>query len=611
VKLRGRTALLALLPDIEIYHKAVAYPLRYNEIQKPAELKVAQELLAEGMERAAQLAEGEAPWLREHGLVVRGFRSRLDGSVQPYGLVIPDTYDFDGAARYRLDFWFHGRGERTTELGFIQGRRKSPGQYTPRDTIVLHPYARFSNGNKFAGEIDCLEALEHARQYYRVDEDRILVRGFSMGGAACWNLAVHYTDRWAAANPGAGFSETREFLEFFQDEKVDPPWYQKTLWHWYDCTDYAMNLYHLPTVAYSGEIDRQKQAADVMAAAMEKEGLSLLHLIGPDTAHKIHPDSKIEIERRLDAIAARGRERMPRKIRFTTWTLRYPGMHWVRLEGLEEHWKRARFEAELAGASTIEVTRIENVSAFSLAMDAGEAPLDLLEAPVLAIEGQSIKLPRVGSDRSFRAHLRKTGGKWRVLESPVTEGLAKSPGLQGPIDDAFMDSFLFVEPTGKPFHEATGEWVTEEMGHAIAQWRQQFRGDARVVADRDLSEEDIRNHNLVLWGDPSSNAILGKIAGRLPIAWTKKSIRASANEFDAGKHVLLMIYPNPLNPERYVVLNSSFTYREYDYLNNARQAPKLPDWAVVDGTTPMTSQVPGEVVAADFFDERWKLRKKE
>jgi hypothetical protein len=73
-------------------------------------------------------------------------------------------------------------------------------------------------------------------------------------------------------------------------------------------------------------------------------------------------------------------------------------------------------------------------------------------------------------------------------------------------------------------------------------------------------------------------------------------------------HLPLMIYPNPLAPNRYVVLNSSFTFREYDYLNNARQTPKLPDWAIVDIRTPANSRFPGKVVAADFFDEQWKLK---
>ena len=68
-----------------------------------------------------------------------------------------------------------------------------------------------------------------------------------------------------------------------------------------------------------------------------------------------------------------------------------------------------------------------------------------------------------------------------------------------------------------------------------------------------------------------------------------------------------MIYPNPLNPNRYVVLNSGFTFREYDYLNNARQTPKLPDMAMIDISVPPNSRAPGRVAAAGFFDEWWKL----
>lgn len=63
-----------------------------------------------------------------------------------------------------------------------------------------------------------------------------------------------------------------------------------------------------------------------------------------------------------------------------------------------------------------------------------------------------------------------------------------------------------------------------------------------------------------------------------------------------------------LNPKRYVVINSGPTYREYDYLNNARQVPKLPDWAVVDTSTPPNAKAPGKIVNADFFDEAWQVR---
>ncbi|MEO6182240.1 MAG: hypothetical protein ABIP71_03890, partial [Verrucomicrobiota bacterium] len=61
---------------------------------------------------------------------------------------------------------------------------------------------------------------------------------------------------------------------------------------------------------------------------------------------------------------------------------------------------------------------------------------------------------------------------------------------------------------------------------------------------------------------------------------------------------------------RYVVLNSGFTFREYDYLSNARQVPKLPDYAVVDLNVPISAKAPGDVVTAGFFDEHWALQEK-
>ena len=70
----------------------------------------------------------------------------------------------------------------------------------------------------------------------------------------------------------------------------------------------------------------------------------------------------------------------------------------------------------------------------------------------------------------------------------------------------------------------------------------------------------------------------------------------------------VLIYPNPLNPEKYVVLNSGFTFREYDYLNNARQISKLPDWAIVDVTVAPNERWPGKITSAGFFGEKWELK---
>src|SRR5437867_1053160 len=257
-QLKGKPALLDLLPDVQIYHKAVDWALRYDEFFKTNEPAIARTLLQQGAERATALREGRAAWLAATGLVVRGFVSRIDGSVQPYGLVVPASWQPGGPTRHRLDFWFHGRSETLSELDFINGRQRSLGEFAPSDTFVLHPYGRYCNGNKFAGETDTLEALAHAKKFYPIDDQRIAVRGFSLGGAACWHFAVHYADQWFAAAPGAGFSETPDFLKVFQNETVQPAWYEQKLWHLYDCTDWALNLASLPTVAYSADLDTRE-----------------------------------------------------------------------------------------------------------------------------------------------------------------------------------------------------------------------------------------------------------------------------------------------------------------------------------------------------------------
>jgi hypothetical protein len=213
----------------------------------------------------------------------------------------------------------------------------------------------------------------------------------------------------------------------------------------------------------------------------------------------------------------------------------------------------------------------------------------------------------VQSDRSWTAHFRKLGEQWTVTESNDDGALRKRHGLQGPVDDAFLSSFVFVRPTGKALNEAVGAWVNAEQPRAVEQWRKQFRGEARVKDDAAITDEDIAQHNLILWGDPASNKILARIIERLPLRWDAQNLKLGEQTYAANQHAPILIYPNPLNPRRYIVINSGFTFREADLLTNARQTPKLPDWAVIDLRTPPSPQAPGRIAAAGFFGEQWEL----
>ncbi len=351
------------IADVKIFYKAVQHALDGNEFFTPEEILRGKELLRMGNERMANLEHGEAPWTKATGLVVRGYISKIDGSVQPYGLVVPESYGPEKPHKWRVDAWFHGRGETLSEINFLWDRIRNPGQFTPRDTIVLHLYGRYCNASTFAGEVDFFEALADVKKNFNVDENRILVRGFSMGGASAWHIGAHYGTDFAAVAPGAGFAETSDFFGYTK-RNVKLTWFEDKLLHLTNATDYAGNFFNVPVVAYNGDKDGQKQAADVMQASMEKEGLTLSRVTGVNIGHAYTPDAIVQIDKMMDALAEKGRVAYPREVRFTTWTLKYNRMRWVVVDGLEKHWSAARVNAVIEGDHTVKATT-SNVSAAS------------------------------------------------------------------------------------------------------------------------------------------------------------------------------------------------------------------------------------------------------
>ena len=603
-ELRAKRAFLALLPDVQIFHNAVRYALEYNEFFDAKQIPIAKNLLALGTQRAKELRDGAPSWVAATGPVVRGYVSKIDGSVQPYGITVPADWKPGDKAPRPLSFWLHGRSENLSELAFINGQLKSKPEFTPGNGFVVQLYGRFCNASKFAGETDLFEAWENVRGQFAIDPLRVNVLGFSMGGASVWHLATHHAGLWCAASPGAGFAETATYAKVFDPKKEPPPWWEQVLWRMYDATDYAANLANTSLIAYSGEIDPQKQSADIMEVAMARAGLKLERLIGPNTAHKYEPETKKKLAARIDELVAKGRELFPQHVQFTTYTLAYSKMEWLQIWGLEKQWERADIDASVSDDGEM-IVKTKNVSEFSIAVPNGAKPA----IRRVIVDGAKVE----ESDGCTFLALIKNDGQWtRLADLPKprdSRALLKTPTLCGPIDHAFMDSFVFVRPTGKPLNDKVGAWAKSELDRAIVEWRRVFRGEARVKDDGAIDRDDIANSNLVLWGDPSSNALLAKILPKLPITWTDGELTLGALKVSATDHAPILIFPNPLNPQRYVVLNSSFTFREGSNTSNSLQTPKLPDWAVIDLKTPPNAKWPGLVVDAGFFDEHWQFPK--
>ncbi len=640
--LAGQPALLALLPDVQIYHNAVRYALEDDIFTSTNQFNSARALLKTGSERSKQLAARTAPWNTKAGLlalkkeleakaktpttlthvpVVRGYVSKIDGSVQPYGLKIPVSYLTGDDHPRRLDFWLHGRGDTLNEIAFIDGQQRAGGTFLPDDAFVLDPYGRFMNAFKFAGETDVWEGLEHAAKHYPIDRSKLAMRGFSMGGAGAWHLGAHHPDLFASVNPGAGFVDVKIYQKL--GDKLDTiPWWEQKLWNLYDPLACPINLLNSTLVAYSGEDDAQKAAADLMEAALRKEGVKMTHIIGPKTGHSYEKEAKNVVAKLVDDATNKGVNRTPKKVTLVTHSLKFNQAHWLSVDALEQHWEEARVEAEVVsqGGGNELVVKTRNVGAFSLDI----VPANLVgRGAKLIVDGQDLgfrnmvgSLPPPGSGASasrWAFSAIKSGGKWgeRNPSPGANAALVKRHNLQGPIDDAFMDSFVMVRPTGQSLNAAVGQWAKTELAEAAFHWRRYFRGEPRLKDDSAITDDDIKNNHLVLWGDPVSNTLLGRIAAQLPIKWIGNQIKVGDKSYDATKHAPAFIFPNPLNPARYVVINSGFTFPQYAAASNSQQTPKLPDWAILDLSVPLAERVLGKgVVDANFFGEQWELKTK-
>ena len=215
----------------------------------------------------------------------------------------------------------------------------------------------------------------------------------------------------------------------------------------------------------------------------------------------------------------------------------------------------------------------------------------------LEIDGQKLKVKPAS-----QIALELAGGQWRLAGK--LDGRQKTHALQGPIDDAFLDPYLLVRPTGQPWNQAAHEQalrILQRFDRVYARW---YRAHPRIKDDKDVTPEDFAHYNVALFGDPGSNRWIAQLAGKLPLRWTKQSIAMGGQSFAAGEHLPALIYPNPLAPQRYVVINSGLTIDEREYQSDYSM-PKLGDYAVLK--VKEGAEVP-EIALAGLFDETWKVR---
>ena len=554
-------------------------------------------ILDDGLRRAAQIKAGTAAWPQAKGRVNRAYRSSVDGTAQPYHLSIPASYD--PAKPIPLYVYLHGRSHDTPDLGltWVGGNDASNSAGGNGAYIRVEAFGRGNNSFRWAGETDVHEVIASVRKRYNIDPDRILLAGFSMGGAGSWQIGLHNPDLFCGLEVDAGVIGNRLNLD-----DLTPSQRASNSTYWI-MIDHALNVFNVPLIAYAGANDAQLASSTSIRTQLGREGFTIrrtsqyqfsgqdinaIFLANPGQGHSHATGETARAINEFNAAnLSRGRV-APDRLRFVTYTTRYNRNYWITVDGLRTHFARASVDAERDSAKENYTIRTGNVSRLRLTGTSA--------ARKITIDGEPLRVEPADS-----LLLVRNGDHWQSTDLTAPTGLRKEHNLQGPVNDAFFDAFLCVAPTGQPNNALAGEQGKQELNRFAQMFARDYCGEARTKDDTAVTADDIANNNLVLFGDPGSNRILRQILDALPIQWTGDSLVVGKKAYSSADHVPVLIYPNPLNPRRYVVINAGLSAQGF------RGPTGYGDYAVLKVARQAEGPLSTEIVDEGVFDESWRL----
>lgn len=569
------------------------------------------------------------PFLRPvDGFFVTTYRSGVDGSVQPYSVLLPSSYD----ARYSYPLIVLLHGAWVTDWGqnIISYRRKEWA-------IQVAVHDRGNNRYTEIGQVDLFEVLQEIRRRYNIDQDRIYLSGHSMGGYGTWFHGTRHPDLWAAISPQAGYADYFLYHPAMRRGRAVPPFRRKLLTE-ASPLQFAENLLHVPAYVIHGAQDENVSVehARRMTTRLRQLGYRFIYDENPEGGHWWGPRGQYYGTEVVDKppiyefFQQFRRTRSPRTVRYRTTSLRYNHAYWVTIDEMDTVYAIAEIQAEATNANRVDIDS-KNVTQFTL--DLKTCPIDPHGVLTVVVNGRtaySEPPPRSGR-LTLRRHDRGrflqilqpedaaiTGSGGLTSDAfaavlndgriehyvPVLKpSLAKTPTVFGPIADAFNSPFLFVVGASGD----SEEWLraNRRAAHwAAVNWRSRANGRVWIKTGNEVTPQDLQHFNLILFGDPSSNRWIARINSSLPIRFEDGRIVANDRAV-GGEHAgLLMIYPNPLNPRKYVVVVGGTTPTAVRLAHRVGFTG-LPDFVVFDRQSLRRGE--SSYPLAGFFDKYWRL----
>jgi hypothetical protein len=270
--------------------------------------------------------------------------------------------------------------------------------------------------------------------------------------------------------------------------------------------------------------------------------------------------------------------------------------YWVKVERSIEPWKFIHATAEVVGPNCIRLDT-DNVSVITLSP--GKALVD---------SSQPIKV--TWNDVAYTVKLDNNRKATLKNASYTPSQLEKKPLLEGPINDVITTPFAFVTGTisSDPLMLAYCESYTKAL---VDDWKVWQHATPRYFKDTEISEQDLKQYSLILIGGPDANLISKRFSKQIPLELKSDAVVIDGNSIPAKDAAVCMIYPHPLNSDRYVMINAATSAQGMSYLPGLRHNMYSYDFAISDGCYPRWEEGRPEekvLAAGGFFDPSWRLK---
>jgi dienelactone hydrolase len=537
---------------------------------------------------------GKVGRVRADGFVRLAWIDETDGSPQFARAYLPANYD--PAKKWPMIIQIHGFNPANPVYWRWWSADSRHGIDTEfannQGVIYVEPHGRGNVQYMGFADSDVLRGISEAKRLFSVDEDRVYLTGDSMGGWGTWNVSTRHSELFAAIAPVFGGVDYHSQMPEEDLAKLTPlARFQKekqSSW------SMAESLNNTPIYVHHGD---QDPAVNV---EWSRWGVRLLQRWGYDVRYHEYP-GKVHEQLSTNNAAMSGnwflehkRDASPHQVRIRSAELRNAGAWWARVQQAASPLAFMQVDAEVVDRNVIRLDT-ENV-------------LDIVLTPPAAIVDPAKPVSVVWN--GVAREMRVTNGALRLTSASYKPAaLHKHPGRPGSTSDFLMTPFAIVIGTSSKDPDMVALCKEKAQGFVEA-WKDWQKVAPRVFLDTEIKDEDIARYSLILFGGADANRVTTKLSAKLPLRISAGGVRIDGKEFKARDAAVQMVYPNPLNAERYVWL---FAGTSTGGMYFAEPNPlRVYDWdyVIVDGHIPAYKQSAGAEetrVVSGMFDYNWRF----